>query len=72
MDKQRIARRVAGALGRKVTPDDITYVGAGDDPTVILTSGEVVGLRKGNVAYVPGEDRAYFKNGRRVRADDVV
>jgi hypothetical protein len=56
-EEQRLARRLSGALGRKIDPAEIED--AGDD--YVRWGDRLVPLLRGNVAFVDG---AWHRNGR--------
>ncbi len=64
--KELAARRLSGALGRKVSVDDVTFV---DDVLVQLEDGSVFALGPANGAYIG--DGVWYRNGRRV-ADPLM
>lgn len=66
--KQKIARQLSGALGRKVTEDDFEWISE-DQEIILLTNGEVFTLVGSNTAYV-GEGE-YLANGRRLTEDEI-
>lgn len=65
MTKELAARRLSGALSRKVTADDVVFT---DGELVHLKDGSVYGLAPGNEAYQGGSGRG-FRNGRPVERD---
>jgi hypothetical protein len=60
MTKELAARRLSGALARKVTAEEIVFM-TGD--LVHLTDGSVYALEPGNTAYKGGAG-VRFRNGR--------
>jgi hypothetical protein len=58
-EEQRLARRLSGALGRKVDADDVEVVGDG----YALLDDQLVGLLRGNCAFYDG---AWWRNGQRL------
>jgi hypothetical protein len=66
MDEQKIARRLSGALGRKVAAEDIDVV---HGENVVLKDGTYAGLLKGNVAYTGGR---WWRNGQQLTEDEVA
>lgn len=65
MDKQLIARRLSGALGRKVDPDDIDVM---DGESVVFKDGSYAGLLTGNIAY---DGKSWWRNGQRLTAAET-
>jgi hypothetical protein len=66
-DLEKIARRLSGALGRKIVADDIA---AEADGLVELTDGTVTSLREaGNIAYVG--DGVWMENGERLTEEQT-
>jgi hypothetical protein len=64
-DVMKLARRLSGALGRKVDPADVEP--CGDD--YVLWDGRLVPLLRGNVAYVPGV--GWHRNGQRLSEQEA-
>jgi hypothetical protein len=55
-EEQRLARRLSGALGRKVDPSEIEVV----DADYVLMDGQLVGLLRGNCCFYDG---SWWRNG---------
>jgi hypothetical protein len=64
------ARRLSGALGVKVVPDDIAHI-SDDDAMVTTTGGDVYAVAAGNAAYKAGTGE-WFRNGKPWQAVDGV
>jgi hypothetical protein len=64
-DRQKIARRLSGALGRKVDEAEIAAM-HGDH--VAFADGRAASLAPGNVAYLDG---TWWRNGRQLTEVEV-
>jgi hypothetical protein len=65
--RQRLSRRLSGALGRKVSADAVEIL---SDTAVYLTDeDQIVMMARGNVCYRPGD--GWFRNGRRLSEEEA-
>jgi hypothetical protein len=66
-DRAKVARRISGALGRRVDPDAVEIL---SDTAVFLTGEDQIAmLARGNVCYLPGD--GWWRNGRRLTEDEA-
>jgi hypothetical protein len=66
----KTARKLSSALGRHVTADEIEWTSEGGD-TVQLKDGTVVGLDRGNSAYIAGTGQ-WMKYGRVLSEEEIA
>jgi hypothetical protein len=66
-ERQKLARRLSGALGRKVSADGVEVL---SDTAVYLTDEDRIAmLMRGNVCYLPGD--GWWRNGVRLTDDEA-
>jgi hypothetical protein len=63
-DRTKLARRLSGALGRRIDPAEVEPAGDGH----AWLGDELVGLLRGNVAFYR---RAWWRNGVELTADEA-